>query len=521
MSFEVLPQMILHYAEQRPDCSAFRCMGKTLTYQELGQKTNQLAGLLHELGVKKGDRVGILLNRSIETAIAIHGILLAGAVYVPMNPKAPIARNKFVIEDCEIKVIVTNPSQKRTINALREASRGINHILGLKSTQQSDVFSWSAIYERPIQEISIASIRPDDLAYILFTSGSTGQPKGIMHTHSSGMAYARLTAQTYSLNAEDVIANHAPIFFDISTLGYFTAPYVGACTVILSDAHTILPNSLCQLMVNEKITIWYSVPLALIQLLESDLTESLKQTSLRWVFYAGEAFPPKHLRQLMGLMPGVMVSNIYGPTELNQCTYFNLSSPPQSNSPIPIGQVWAETFALILDENEQEVPVNVQGELLVHSSTMMKGYWRKLTLSQQSFYTHDTGNGRALVYYRTGDLVTLDEDGIMHFNGRKDHQIKIRGYRVELGEIESFLLAHHAVKETIVLSNQRGDEQTLEAFLLTNDKVNEEELILHLKKDLPPYAIPHYFHFVDEFPRTGTGKVNRGKIKEAFLKTTY
>ncbi len=516
----ILPHSISYSAKRFPDRIAFRCGQNTLTYRQINQRMNQVAGCLQNLGIQKGDRVGIYLNRSIETAIAIYGILQAGAVYVPIDPKNPTDRNRFLIEDCGISILITNPSQKRKIEKIIAHPSSLKTIIGLEKEAQLSIqtISWSQIFERSDQFILEFKILENDLAYIMYTSGSTGQPKGIMHTHYSGLSYARLTANLYGIDENDIIGNHAPIHFDICTLGYFTGPFVGACTVIASDAETIFPANLAQLIAKEVITIWYSVPLALIQMLQSGALED-KAIQLRWLLYAGEPFPPKYLRALMELWPQSRVSNIYGPTELNQCTYFNLPEIPQTNDPIPIGTVWGNTEYLIIDEEGELSPQGEQGELVVRSATQMLGYWQNPELTQQSFYHYQLSSGRTLAFYKTGDLVKEDKDGVLHFFGRKDFQVKIRGYRIELGAIESCLVTHAEVSEAAVyvLENTK-DHLQLEAAVILKKRANisANDLSDYLKTKLPVYAIPEEIRILETFPRTSSGKIKRSAIKTIF-----
>ncbi len=512
----LLPHTISNSAKQFPNREAFRFGAKSLTFSEINVKMNQLANLLHQVGIEKGDRIGIYLNRSLETAIAMYGIMQAGAIYVPLDPKVPIERTRFLINDCGIKILITNNAQRRNIQNIIESKVDLDAIIGVKEAGNIPSFLWEQLEEQPTILTLPFPVLENDIAYIIYTSGSTGNPKGIMHTHASGLAYARLTADLYGLNENDVFGNHAPIYFDISTLGYFTAPFVGGCTVIASDAHIVLPASLSQLIEKEKITVWYSVPLALIQMLQNGSLEEKNMHSLRWVFYAGEAFPPKYLRQLMELWSHAKFSNIYGPTELNQCTYYNIPSPPVGEEGIPLGKVWKNTASIVLDENEEELKTGV-GELCVRSATMMKGYWQQPALTEQSFYRRKNSANIDDIFYRTGDLVRLDADHVLHFLGRKDYQVKIRGYRIELGSIEAKLVSHDVVEEAVVLAVKEKEENLkLEAVIILRSgmDIKEEALILFLKTKLPVYAIPEKITFVASFPRTGSGKVKRSALKE-------
>lgn len=377
-----LPDLIEKSAKKYPNKVAFKCLKNSITYSELEQQMHQIANLLMELGVKKGDRIGVFMARSLETAAAMYGIMAAGAVYVPINPSQPASRTHFLIKDCNIQHLITNKEQKRNIAKIATKESGLKTIIGTQVELPINTFSW----EEVAQQSGICpniSILEQDTAYILYTSGSTGTPKGIMHSHYSGMAYAKLCADIYELTKNDILGNHAPIYFDISTLGYFAAPLVGATTIIASEAHIKMPASLAQLIEKENVTVWYSVPLALMQMRHRGGLENQSMPALRWVIFAGELFPTKHLRKLMKIWSHANFSNAYGPTETNVCTCYNFLEIPKNDNPISIGKPWGNTEMLILNSEDSE---DKEGELLIRSATVMQGYWGRLDLNAKAFY---------------------------------------------------------------------------------------------------------------------------------------
>lgn len=511
-----LPQTIQQAAQKFPDKIAFKYLNRTLNYENLVQQVNQLSHALLEAGLQKGDRVGIFMNRCLETAIAIYGIMNAGGAYVPIDPYSPAERTRFVIADCGISVLITIPSQKRQLAEMLQQPTDLSHIIGSSvELNNYKTLSWQQVktYASSNPKINILAA---DLAYIMYTSGSTGTPKGIMHTHYSGLSYAKLSADLYGVTAKDVIGNHAPLHFDISTFGYFTSMLVGATTVIVSDAHIKMPASLSKVMQEEKMTIWYSVPLALIQLLQRGVLEDRDLSALRWVMYGGEPFPVKHLRSLMKRWPQATFSNVYGPAEVNQCTYYHLKTPPQEDASIPIGQIWENTDYLILDDRDQEVISEEVGELLIHSATRMKGYWNLPDLTQKGFYIKKTHSQLDPVFYRTGDLVKRNEKGELLFMGRKDRQIKTRGYRVELDEVTAVLVAHEAIEEVAVypLKNEAAETYIEAAIILKSNQVLEAAEVKKIAAEkLPLYAVPQTIKFLQDFPRGGTGKIDYKRLQ--------
>lgn len=515
----LLTHSIDQSAKRFPDKEAFRCLNQVLTYQELSDKTDQLAVQLINSGVKKGDRVGIYLNRCLDTAVAVYGILKAGAAYVPLSPDAPAAHTRFVILDCDIKYVVSNMSQRRGLKTVFEEPTPVKQVIGLSMDWELPAIGWEDVFCLEGKPELTEPLLENDLAYILYTSGSTGKPKGIMHTHHSGLSFARLAVELYSLNETDRFANHSPLHFDISTLGYFAAPYVGATVVILSDAHTKMPASQAQVIEKEKISIWYSVPLALLQMIQAKVLEGLDVSALRWVLFAGEPFTTKHLRSLMELWPNSGFGNLYGPTETNVCTYYNLPKPPETDDPIPIGKVWSNTQSLVLDSADEEAAPDETGELVVRSPTMMYGYWNKAQLNRHCFFRRTSAAGIEETYYRTGDLVRVDDGGYFIFLGRKDRQVKVRGYRIELDEIANVLLQHDAVDEAAVFTLEKENEEVsiqAQVVLKSGTQVTVADLELLAGRNLPKHALPESIKVNTDFPRTATGKIDHLKLAETY-----
>ena len=459
MTIKTLPEIITSGNALTPENVAFKCGAKYETYNSLFIKMNQLSNSLKKLNVNKGDRVGIYMQRSIDCAIAVYGILNAGAVFVPIDPSAPLARINFILKDCDIRVMISSKVQKNALSKLIELESPLNTVLGLDegAINNLNTIPFEKVFNGP-EEPFYVDIMEDDLAYIMFTSGSTGIPKGIMHSHKSGLSYARLSSELYKLTEEDVIGNVAPLFFDQSTFGYFSAPLAKATTVLFQDGQLAMLGSLSNSIEKEKVTILYSVPLIFIQLLEANLITGFK--ALKWILYGGEPFPPMKLNEIIALLPEVKISNIYGPAEVNQCTYKNIYAPLDEKKSVPLGKVWSETVVKVIDDFDREVQQGEVGELLVSSSTMMKGYWNNPALNEKAFYLEISKEGE-IRYYRTGDVVKFDSNNELIFIGRKDRQAKVRGYRVELGEIENALCLLEGVKDAAVYTTEKDGEKKI------------------------------------------------------------
>jgi amino acid adenylation domain-containing protein len=518
----LLSQLIERSADRVAEQAAFRCPPNAITYAELARTCNQLANFLGEEGVRRGDRVGILLPRCLESATAVHGILKAGTAFVPIDPATPIARMRRIIEDAGIRHLITNGRQRGSVEELLRAPSTIESILGVDHLETHvRLHAWESLAGFSSRSPN-TSIHEQDLAYIMFTSGSTGRPKGIAHTHFSGLSYAELSAATYDVNSNDCIGNPSSLHFDMSTFGYFTGPWAGATTVIVPDAYLKLPASLSAMMQAERMTIWYSVPFALTQLLLRGACEQRDLSSLRWVLFGGEPIPAKHLHALMLAWPHARFSNVYGPAEVNQCTYYHV--PPITEDaaaddakPIPIGKVWNRTEGLVLVDG-RPARIGEAGELLIRSPTMMRGYWARPDLDAAAFYRREVGPNFSDVFYRTGDLVRLDPDGNYAFLGRQDRQIKLRGHRVEMDDIEVTISAHPDVEEVGAYPVIRHGEvvEIAATVLLREPRVNPtrlEDIAAFAAKHLPAYAVPTQLSFTDALPRTTSGKIDRRSLQ--------
>ncbi|MEM7065587.1 MAG: amino acid adenylation domain-containing protein [Cyanobacteria bacterium P01_B01_bin.77] len=524
----LLSQILDQSVKQFSDHEAFRCDGESLTYGELLRRANGLAHTLVSMGVRRGDRVGIYLSKSLESTVAIYGIWKAGAAYVPLDPGAPTSRTAYAINHCGIRHLITQKSKRMKIPGLLDATVGAYHgtplryIVGLPENFELEHgvkhCAWSEIF--PSNTPPTVKVMEQDLAYIMYTSGSTGTPKGIMHTHRGGLNYARMAAHTYGLTHADRLGNHSPLHFDMSTLDYFSGPLVGATTVIIPEAYTKMPASLSQLAQDEALTIWYSVPFALIQLLLRGVLEERELSSLRWVLFGGEPYPAKYMYGLMERLPQARFSNVYGPAEINQCSYYHV--PPLADGQTipedvaPIGQIWANAEEMVVDEQDEPVRSGEVGELLVRTPTMMEGYWQRPDLNESAFYKTKIANQTA-VFYRTGDLVQQLADGNYQFVGRKDRQIKTRGYRVELDEVEAALVGHPQVEEAAVygVPVESGGHQVEAAVILKPEgALSEGDLLRYVGERLPAYAVPKRVEIAITFPRTGTGKIDRRALQQ-------
>ncbi|GAB5535920.1 MAG: hypothetical protein Rubg2KO_21690 [Rubricoccaceae bacterium] len=506
----LLTKLIDDSAARTPEQEAVRFNGAALTYAELSRQSDQLATLLIDQGVQKGDRVALLLGKGLQAAVSIYGVMKAGAAYVPLDVTAPPSRLAFILRDCGIRHLVTAPAHVGALKEILAEGTPVEVCVGIEDTDELAVrcLPWRAV-EEALNGAPDVHLAGSDLAYILYTSGSTGTPKGVMHTHASGLSWAQGTASAYGLAAEDRLSNHAPLHFDLSTFDYFASALVGATTVIIPEIYTKLPASLSALIPSERLSVVYAVPFAFTQLLLHGALDKRDLSTLRWVLFAGEPFPARYLRALMQRVPHARFANIYGPTEVNGVTHYIVPDTfaHSDEDTVPIGDVFPFASAMVVDEDDQHVEPGEPGELWIRSDTAMQGYWGRPDLNATAF-VEPSGER----FYRTGDLVRQRDDRVLLFLGRKDRQVKTRGHRVELAEVEAVLADHEAISEVAAFTvpDTEGSHRILAAISAQPGiELTVSTLREYAFTRLPAYAVPERIAVLDVFPRTPTGKVDR------------
>jgi amino acid adenylation domain-containing protein len=505
-------------AASHPEREAVRePSGKAITYRDLDRLTDRLRDRLAAMGAGRGDRVGICLHKSIDSVASIFGILKCGAAYVPVDPTAPATRNGFIFHDCSVSAVITEASLEP---ALRDEMKGLGTdcpflvLDGVGGGESLAAALDSGDAAARAQEVSGLELRADDLAYILYTSGSTGRPKGVMLSHRNAERFVEWCGRTFAPVPEDRFSSHAPFHFDLSILDIYVPLKHGSTLVLVPEATGKEPLALAELIAREKLTVWYSTPSILSLLLQYGKLDEHDLSSLRLVLFAGEVFPMVHLRALRQVIPRPRYFNLFGPTETNVCTYYELP-PPEADGrdkPYPIGIVCEHYTGLIADAEAREVGQGEEGELLIQGDGVMQGYWNLPEQNREVFLDlGDRGN-----WYRTGDLVCELPDGNLDFVGRKDRMVKKRGYRVELGEIEACLYRHPGVREAATVAAEDEKEGVkVVAHIATRDggRISIIELKQFCSRHLPLYFIPDLFQFHEVLPKTSTDKIDYQRLK--------
>ena len=498
-----------------------RLLEQALTYGELDRLSNQIAHALIANGVQRGDRVGLYLHKSPSAIAAIFGIMKSGACYVPVDANAPGMRLQEIGRQCGFKALITSHVLYQKLGTGFHEECQMNAIFFVDQAPESSLPLPAFTFNDALPGFSdadpaVAAI-DHDLAYILFTSGSTGTPKGVMLSHLNALTFVNWSVATFGITAEDRLSNHAPFNFDLSVFDLFVAVAVGAAISLVPEGLSVFPLQLSAFIQDQKITVWYSVPMVLTLLQARGKLEQRDLSALRIILFAGEVFPTKHLRALMEKLPDKRYANLYGPTETNVCAYYEVEPlSPEETASIPIGKACANTdLVAISAAGKQVTGPGEEGLLYARGSTVMQGYYGRPENTAASFIPNPFAEGREEKLYCTGDWVTLDEKGNYLFVGRKDHMIKTRGYRVELGEIEAVMVAHPSVDEAVALPiPDEAIGNTIHAVVTIADScaIDSMQLKQHCAEKLPAYMVPEKIEFRDSLPRTDNGKIDRRRL---------
>ncbi|WP_448269191.1 non-ribosomal peptide synthetase [Nostoc sp. DSM 114159] len=504
-----------------------------LTYQEVNIKANQIARLLRNIGVSKGDFVGIFKNRDINFLIAILAIHKAGGAYVPIDSTYPPNRIKYMLSNSEVKFILTDCSLLNSLSELVEDDSKLSSIICLDDVLNKTKLGANKTELKIYSKCDFERLPHDNLehlndavtpAYMLYTSGSTGLSKGAIIRHDGAINHIYAQFDELEFRSEFCFLQSAPSSTDISVWQFLAPLLIGGKTIIVDIETVAIPEQLFAVLKSEQITVVELVPTLFGGLLE--YTSQLPNherilPDLKWMILSGESVSVKWVNKWLEIYPHIRIANAYGPTEAaDDITQFIVNKPlPENQRTVPIGKPLANLNLYILDEEMQLLPIGVPGEICVSGIGVGDGYWKNEEKTSLSFVPNpftDTinslpGNRRDLIY-KTGDLGRWLTDGNIEFLGRIDHQVKIRGFRVELGEIETFLGQHPNVRENVVVVQQeQADNVQLVAYVVAKTEVvpSISELRSFLKGKLPDHMIPSAFVVLKNLSLAPSGKVDR------------
>jgi amino acid adenylation domain-containing protein len=495
------------------------------TYRELRARMRRVAALLRSLGIERNDRIAVLMDNGALACSAILGALAADACFVPLSPAFPALRIASVVTQAGPAAVIT---LKRSLPLLAEALGGVSALpvivldadagAGAAAEAPSSRMFWASDVAAFPDERAPSRNREEDLAYILFTSGTTGQPKGVMLSHRAVMSALRWSADLWALSASDRLANHSRLTFDVSMFDIFAGFLAGAtvCPVIGAKDLTFPGEFIRKL----RITVWCSAPGVIGMMIKSRQLAAGSFAGLRAALFIGEALPAEWAAEWRRLQPQTPIYNTYGPTEAAIfCTAHNVDvdSPLETGRPVPIGLPSAdcELFVLRMHSDELAAPGEV-GRLMIAGSQLAHGYWRAPEITARAFRPNPFKRGLGVLMYDTGDLAWADARGVLTWAGRSDSQVKVRGYRVELGEIETAVRSAPSVHDAAAFAAPDGVELVAAVVSALHDEPLDEDALRDFLADrLPSYMIPARFAVMSEFPRNANGKVDRRKLREA------
>lgn len=525
----LLQHLLTNTARHYPDKEAVVFKNDAITYSVLEERSSQLAAALSRSGVKTGDRVGVMLNKSIEAITSIFGILKTGAIYVPVDARTPVSRVQYIIKNCDIKHLISSSTAVKAIINDAGDDSPLRHIMLVDSKGDTDdneisnisILSFETALSDPKEIPFQSNITDVSPAYILHTSGSTGVPKGVVISHLNALAFINMAAEFFNIESKDRMCNVAPLHFDLSVFDIFVAFRQGATLVLTPEYLTTFPVKLAEYISKQRITVWNSVASLLSMLAEKGTLEKYPFDALRIVHFSGDILPVKYLRHLKKYMNNAEFYNIYGQTEANSSMYYQVKDIQDDQWIIPIGKAFPNFEVFILDENghAQSTP-GYEGELYVKAATIALGYWRNEKETSEKFVSDPRDHSTINRCYKTGDIVRIDEDGNFIFIGRKDHMIKSRGYRIELAEIEATLNSHPLIRQAVVTAVPDiiiGNRLIGHVSLINDGELTENDISAFCSRFLPKYMVPEVFIFHDSLPVISTGKIDRKVLEKQFF----
>ena len=506
--YKCIHQLFEEQVKRTPDAVAVVCSEQKLTYNELNCRANQLAHYLQKLGVKPDELVGICLERSLDMIVGLLAILKVGGAYVPIDPDYPQERISFMLQDTQVKIILTCESLQNSLP---------NHQTIVICLDKD----WQQINQASQENLN-STVSADNLAYVIYTSGSTGIPKGVIVTHQ---AVNRLVLNTnyIQFTPDDRVVQASNIAFDAATFEIWGALLNGAKIIIIAKSVLLSPQELALSLKENQISVLF-LTTALFNQLANLVPQAF--SSLRCLLFGGEAVEPKWVQEVLEKGAPQRLLHVYGPTENTTfSSWYLVENVASIATTIPIGKAIANTQIYLLDQNLQPVPIGVVGELHIGGMGLAKGYLNRPELTQEKFIPNpfekdevipptplNKGGNEPSKLYKTGDLARYLPDGKIEYLGRIDNQVKLRGFRIELGEIEALLNQNEAVQSScvIVREDNLGDKR-LVAYVVPQPEINLtiNEIRQFLRAKLPDYMVPTAFIRLDTFPLTPNGKIDR------------
>ena len=474
---------------------------REIVFSDLHRKSLQLASALMALGIGQNRPVGVFLDKSIESVYADLGILYAGDFYMNLDIKTPAERIRNILQLVEPAAIISTTRQIKSIEGIIPSTMKV--ILLDEAGGTADVDSAEIIGR-------LSTIIDTDPSCIINTSGSTGTPKGVVLNHKSFFDFIEWSIDTFHFDDDLVMGSLSPIVFDIYSFELCMLMAKASTLVVLPAHLAAFPAKILEVLEQHKVNFLFWVPTIMVNIANMDLLSAFKLKSLRTVWFAGEVFPTKQYNYWHHHLPKVTFANLYGPIEITlDCTYYIINKEIPDEEPLPIGYPCRNTDILILDDEDRAVTEpGVEGELCVRGTSLAMGYYNNPEKTAAAFVQNPLNKAYPELIYRTGDIVCLNDEGLIMFKGRKDNIVKHMGYRTDLGEIEHVIInTLKLVKNGCIVYNQSDKQITL--FYEAAEEIPVSEFRLQIGKVLPKYMIPTTFHHLEQLQRNANGKIDR------------
>ena len=492
-------------SKEIPEKEIFVDSKRRVTYKEFTENSKKIGTFVNHKINETNKPIVIFIDKTVNCLEAMIGTLYSGNFYTIIDVKSPKNRIESIIENLEAETIITDIKNQKKLESLE---------LNIKN-----VFVYEEMLKTEIDEINLKKINDDridlDTMYILYTSGSTGVPKGVVLNHKAVLSYIKWAEETFNINEETIWGSQTPFYFSMSITDVFTTILTGATMYIIPKVNFSFPINLIKYLNENKINTIYWVPSALCIVANLGALKDVKLPYLRKVLFAGEVMPTKQLNMWMNALPSAMFANLFGPTETTDiCSYYILDKKLKDTDSVPIGKHCNNCGLIVVDENGKEIKYieneeSESGELLARGSFLASGYYKNEEKTRQAFIQNPINKCYPEIVYKTGDIVKYDKTGNLIYLSRKDYQIKHMGYRIELGEIERNIYGI----EGITLCTAIYDDNNKKIVLYYQGTIDENDLAIECEKILLPYMRPNEFNKLDVMPYNANGKIDRKALQ--------